>query len=742
MKKKALTTNQPFIRKCTLLVTGAAAIMAPPLLSLQLNIAQATPMAITNQNQDSQQNSENRNNQYSQSNSRPMSNTSQDEPHLWNLRDADIRAVIAAVSKATGKNFIIDPRVTGRISIVSNRAISTPELYHVFLSMLEVSGFTAVTNGSVIKIIPNQDARHSSTQVVNGAHPGSGDENVVRVIPIKHVSATELVPSLRPLLPQWSSISAYAPSNTLIISGQASNLTRIANIIDQVDNTSQLDVDIVPLKYAQADDVVQTIQDLQKDPARHVQMTRLSADTRSNSILMSGGASDRIRTRVLISQLDTPATNHSDNTRVIYLRYMHAVDLVPILAGVARSNYDGPVGTVVGSRQDDPKFDNRGDMNGPSDYNSAGDMGDMGGDINMRRAGPGMGNDGQVNTTPGKSRSKPPIEIIGEPNTNSLIINAPPDVMRIMQNVIAKIDIKPAQIIVEAVIAEVSEEEIKNLGIQWGNIGVSLDASSAVDIASLSSFTQGLGIINRNVVKNNFSNFQAVIQALATKNKADILSTPSVVVLDNHIAKILVGKEVSIERSTFPNNAGGNTSGTPYATFDRENVALKLFVTPQINQGETIQLLIHHENDTLADPNAITARPLVNKSFIDTTVLVHSGDVLVLGGLKQHSLRQDLSEVPLLARMPLLGPLFQDLNRTKNKRNLMVFIHPVIMKNAETSYDITNSKYSQLREEQLKFFHGQPYFSGVEEMILPPMPANPVLPAPFQHIAVPVPVKK
>ena len=271
---------------------------------------------------------------------------------IWNLRNADIRAIIGEVSRITKKNFVIDPRVTGKISIVSGTPISDKELYAVFLSMLQVSGYAAIPNGDIVKILPNMDARTSSSSPLNTHGPHSPDDMLVEVIPVKYVPAEQLVPVVRPLMPQWSSVSAYAPSNMLILSGRASNIQQLAEIISQVDNSSASGIDIVPLRHALAMDVANTLKELvlsQMNSHKNNQ-TMIAADDRGNAILISGTKTDRIRIRMLIMQLDQQNNNSTNNnTQVIYLHYLRAEDLVPILAGIAQASFSGTVGTTIGT---------------------------------------------------------------------------------------------------------------------------------------------------------------------------------------------------------------------------------------------------------------------------------------------------------------------------------------------------------------------------------------------------------
>lgn len=644
---------------------------------------------------------------------------------LWNLRNADIRAVIAEVSRVTGKNFVIDPRVQGKISIVSSTPMSNRELYQVFLSMLQVSGYAAIPNGDIIKIIPNIDAKTQSPDMLSEMqNPPRGDDMMVAVVPVHYVPSEQLVPVLRPLMPQWSSVSAYAPSNMLILSGRANNIKSLSEIIKQVDSSSSNGIDMVPLRHALAMDVANTLKDLVKTQpgiGSRTQIT-IAADDRSNAILVSGTKTDRIRLRMLILKLDRESSEGiNSNTQVVYLNYLRAEDLVPILAGIAQANFSGNVGTTIGTITR-PALDSTNPASnlvnsGDGQNSSSGSMTSTSPAVNASAA---TANTTSTNTQ-NEGSTKPTVQIIGEPNTNSIIINAPASIIRILKSVIRQLDIKPAQLLIEALVAEVDQNDAKNLGIEWG---------SNQQTGNPKDFRPGFAIINS---KTKIDDFQAQIYALARQQKANILSTPSVVVLDNRQAKILVGKQVSVASTSYPNNAGGTTTASPYTTFNRVNVALHLYVRPQITRGEGIQMQIDQGNDTL-DTTSITddnVNPTFKISSIVTSVHVESGDIIVLGGLTQDSIGNDDNRLPILGDIPGIGRLFQKNLRTRDKRVLMVFIKPIILRTERDGLHVTGSKYNDVRQYQLDWLRSQEmYEQSNDETVLPPLTQG-ALPVPF-----------
>lgn len=641
---------------------------------------------------------------------------------LWNLRNADIRAVIEQVAQATGKNFLIDPRVQGKISIISSTPISEQALYQVFLSMLQISGYSAIPSGRIIKIVPNMEARTLSSDLLNQLkNPPHGDDVMVRVIPVHYVPSDQLVPILRPLMPQWSSVSSYGPSNMLILSGRASNINQMAEIIHKVDISSINEIDIVPLHHTLAMDIANTLKELVKtQPGYGVHsQTMLAADDRSNAILLRGNKTERLKLRLLIAQLDRHSSSGvSNNTKVIYLNYLRAEDLAPILAGVAQANFSGNVGVTIGTISKPPVDSSNPESllaNGPSTGGPS--KSPIIGAFSQPAATPTT----TTTSTQSETGTKPNVQIIAEPNTNSIIINAPPTLIRTLRSVISQLDIKPAQLLIEAIITEINERDFNNLGIEWGSINQTTKDPD--------SFRPGFAVLNS---KTSINQFQAQIYALVQQHKANILSTPSVVVLDNHQAKILIGQQVSVATSSYPNNAQGTTTASPFTTYDRLNVALHLYVRPQITQNGGIEMQIDQGNNTI-DPGSEsnTTNPKFNISAIVTSVHVHTGDALILGGLAQNSLADDNTGLPILKDIPGIGRLFQRNSTTRDKKILMVFIRPHVLNNDHDNLQVTSSKYNHLRSEQLDFLREQEtYDPRDKDQLIPPW-NQAKLPQPF-----------
>lgn len=624
---------------------------------------------------------------------------------LWNLQDADILSVINEVSQETGKNFIVDPRVSGKITLVSSKPLRQGEVYQVFLSVLGLLGYSAIPNGNVVKIIPNMESGELATGIASNRHPGKGDEVVVRVIPLQNVSASQMIPVLRPMLPQWSNISAYTPGNVLILLGRASNLERIYAIIQDVDRASSSGIQMVQLKHASATQVANVLNNLQTAARASGDSAAVSiaVDERSNSVLLSGPKAMRLKMRLLIAQLDAPANTPAGNTEVVYLRYLEAKNFAPLLGKIAQ-NIMGKGSSAAGS-----------DLSGPgltaqtttSTNNSMGTA--------------------TPSTTETKEITTNSTYIQAEPTTNAIIITAPPALMQALKTVIAKLDIRPAQVLVEAIIAEVDESDLTSLGIQWGSVTPSGQVAPTGSVpTSFPNFGAGVVGIIPSV------QLQAVLSVLRNQNGVDILSTPEVVVLDNQKATIEIGQMVPTQTGSYATSNGVGTV-TPFTTNDYKNVTLRLDVVPQINLGSSVRLKLNLKNDTLQNPQNPGLTPLINTSKITNSVIINSTDVLVLGGLISHTNNENINKVPILSSVPLIGPLFTQKTSNQQKKNLMVFIKPMIMHTGDDAMMISHMKYNTIRSIVGNYAEDIATI-GDERMdnTLPPWKSAKDLPKPFE----------
>lgn len=580
-----------------------------------------------------------------------------DSAQIWNLQDADIRAVIQTVSELTGKSFIVDPRVQGKITIVSTHPLSTGEMYQVFLSMLQILNYAAVPAGKVIKIVPVIQAKEYGGALATDLHPGSGDEIVVRIVPINNMSASQLVSVLRPLVQEWGSITAYDPANTLILASNASNINRLMTIIHTMDRKNASAIQVVRLHYANAKKLVDVLTGLQNSDrtAGKVTNVSLAADEQNNAILVSGNAIQREQIKTLIHQLDTKNSTGSANTVVIRLNYLRAKKLAPILTKIAQGKL------TEQAKQKNPAASNR---------------------------------FGVGDTSSSDSSTSNSVSIQAEDDNNAIVISAPTGLLQSLKQIVQQLDTRPKQVLVQAIIVRVDEAVIQQLGIQWGTTNPNV--SEAITV---SSFPAGIGFIPH-------GNLQALIQMLTTHASTDILATPSVVVLNNRPAMISDGKNVGIINREYAGTGTTTTTDTstvPFNTFERQDVTLQLKVTPQVTPDNTIRLTIDQQDDHLEpDTSSSSTNPVIDTSKIKTSVLVNSGDVLVLGGLISNDNQEHLNKVPFLGSIPLLGKLFQYKNHTGEKKNLMMFIRPAILKNRDDNNSETAHSYDYMRYQEFR----------------------------------------
>ncbi len=598
-------------------------------------------------------------------------------PVTLNLKDADISALIASVAEITGKNFIVDPRVHGKVTVVSSHPLAADQVYSLFLSILAVHGYAAIPGKTAIKIVPANTAKQDDIPNSNGRSSGGPDQMVTRVIQVHNINVTQLVPLLRPLVPPDGHLAAYAPGNVLVISDRAGNVARIAQLVARMDQASRTNVEMVPLHHARADQVASLLNALVTGPRGKGQTSsdapKLVADERSNSILLRGDASDRRRLRRLIERLDTPH-QAIDNTQVIYLHYARAKNLLPVLRGLSKQLRATDTG-----------------QNGSKSPPATGDS---------------------------------QIDIQADTATNALVLDAPPDAMHSLKAVIKRLDVRRAQVLVEAAIVEISSDKAAELGVQWlidgskngtgagytnfqspGFNGLSVGelAGAIANKTIPSPLPSGLNAIIGDT--SGSTRFGALISALASNADTNILSTPTLVTLDNQEAQIVVGQNVPFVTGTFTTTTGGNSgsTGNPFQTIERKDVGLTLDIKPHINQNNSVQLDISQEvSQVVPTATALTLAqgPTTNKRQIKTSVQVESGQILVLGGLIDNTLSSTVQKVPGLGDLPFIGNLFRYRQTSKSKRNLMIFLHPVILRAPAAGTAASQARYDAIREQQ------------------------------------------
>jgi len=583
-----------------------------------------------------------------------------------NYKEADIRQIIEAVGEVTGRNFIIDPRVNNtNVTMLSSTPMSPDAFYETFLSILEVYGYIAINTGDVTKILPSASARQYPGFL--GTDGADADDVVTQVIQVQNIGAAQLVPILRPLIPQYGHLAAHPGSNMLIISDRAMNVDRMIRIIRRIDQTSDDDIEVIPLTNASATEVVRVLTALTQAPRTDglPVSTSLVADSRTNSVLIGGERSERLRLRALIAHLDTPLEDGGD-TQVRYLRYADAEELSTKLQQ----------------------------------------------HFTQQAAAEGVA----LSATAGAD-----VNVWADTQTNALVVNAPPKMMRSLMSIVDKLDIRRAQVLVEAIIVEVIADKTSQLGVTWAvdgtgsnsPIGITNFQTGSATVAQLAGAigtgdgTTGdpSGLIGDGItlgvgrISDTGTSFAAILHALQGDADTNIISTPSIVTTDNEEASLNVGQEVPFVTGSFSNTGGGvGGAVNPFQTIQREQVGVKLVITPQINEGDSLLLKISQEISSIASSAAGAVDLITNERIIETTVIVDDGEILVLGGLLEDTLREGNQRVPILGSIPLLGALFRSQKTDSVKTNLMIFIRTKILRDSVQTAFETNSKYNAIRD--------------------------------------------
>ncbi|MEZ8879023.1 type II secretion system secretin GspD [Vibrio lentus] len=603
------------------------------------------------------------------------------------FKGTDIQEFINIVGRNLEKTIIVDPSVRGKIDVRSYDVLNEEQYYSFFLNVLEVYGYAVVEMDSgVLKIIKAKDSKTSAIPVVGDGDTINGDNVVTRVVTVRNVSVRELSPLLRQLNDNAGAgnVVHYDPANIILITGRAAVVNRLAEIIKRVDQAGDKEIEVVELKNASAAEMVRIVDALSKTTdAKNTPaflQPKLVADERTNAILISGDPKVRSRLRRLIEQLDVEMATKGNN-QVIYLKYAKAEDLVDVLKGVSDN--------LQSEKQ---------------------------------------------TSTKGSSSQRNQVMISAHSDTNSLVITAQPDIMNALQDVIAQLDIRRAQVLIEALIVEMAEGDGVNLGVQWGNLetgamiqysntGASIgnvmigleeaqdtekvdsrwdaDAKEWVDRKTTekgdySTLASALAGVNGAAMSVVMGDWTALISAVATDSNSNILSSPSITVMDNGEASFIVGEEVPV----LTGSTAGSSNDNPFQTVERKEVGIKLKVVPQINEGDSVQLQIEQEvSNVLGANGAVDVR--FAKRQLNTSVIVQDGQMLVLGGLIDERALESESKVPFLGDIPVLGHLFKSTSTQVEKKNLMVFIKPTIIRDGMTADGITQRKYNFIRAEQL-----------------------------------------
>ncbi len=609
-----------------------------------------------------------------------------------NFKGTEIAEFINIVGKNLQKTMIVDPNVRGKVNVRSYDLLTEKQYYQFFLNVLEVYGFSAVEmENNVVKIIRNKDAKTSSIPVVGNENPGAGDEMVTRVVEVKNVTVRELTPLLRQLSDQagGGNVVNYDPANVIMLTGTAAVVNRLVQIIERVDKAGDQDVQIISLKYASAGEMVRIVEAMNKSGQGKSAGTptflipTIVADERTNSVIVSGEVKARERVARLVSRLDSELESNG-NTRVYHLKYAKSEDMVKVLQGVSESIEAESSSTTTASRKS-------------------------------------------------KTRN---VSIDAHEDTNTLVITAQPDMLRSLEAVIRQLDIRRAQVLIEAIIVEVFEGDGVNLGVQWyhesgamsqftngvtpissiaaaaeaaqstpGTLGSTVTSESgAVTVnpdqpdtdGDYSLAAQVLGSVSGTLFGIVTNDWGEIIEAVSSDTNSNLLSTPSITTLDNEEAYFIVGQEVPI----ITGAQTGSNNSNPFQTVERQEIGIKLKVTPQINEGSGVQLTIEQEVSSVSGATGVDIS--INKREIKTTVMADDGATVILGGLIDEDVQESVQKVPILGDIPFIGHLFKSTSNTKRKRNLMVFLRPTIVRDGKLMNDLSKEKYNFIRALEIQ----------------------------------------
>ncbi|OTG67213.1 type II secretion system protein GspD [Acinetobacter silvestris] len=651
-----------------------------------------------------------------------VSTATQAQTWKINLRDADLTAFINEVADITGKNFAVDPRVRGNVTVISNKPLNKSEVYDLFLGVLNVNGVVAVPSGNTIRLVPDSNVKNSGVPYDSGRN-ARGDQVVTRVLWLENTNPNDLIPALRPLMPQFAHLAAIQGTNALIVSDRASNIYQLETIVRNLDGTGQNDIEAVTLHASQAEEIITLLESMSTTGASKDfagARVRIIADARTNRILIKGDTATRKRIRHMIEMLDVPSADRLGGLKVFKLKYASAKSLSEILQGLV-------TGQAVNSNSNysSSNSNSNNGMNNLMNNNSSGNSGSNGGSsistpgINL---GGGSTKNNQNNNV--SSFNGNGVSIIADGSQNALVVKADPQLMREISAAIQQLDVRREQVLIEAAIIEVAGDDADQLGVQWAlgdlasgvglvnfsNVGAGIANLAAGYLtggaaglgAALTSSKNGVGsVIGIGDYKEGADGsrklYGALIQALKSNVKSNLLSTPSIVTMDNEEAYIVVGQNVPFVTGSVSTSS---TGGNPYTSVERKDVGVTLKVIPHVGEGGTVRLEVEQEVSAVQDKGQATDL-VTSKRAIKTSVLAEHGQTIVLGGLISDNSIHSRQSVPGLGSLPGIGYLFRADNKIAEKRNLLVFIHPTIVGDNADIRRIAQQRYDQLYSLQL-----------------------------------------
>ncbi len=632
-----------------------------------------------------------------------------------NLRDADLTAFINEVADITGKNFAVDPRVRGNVTVISNKPLNKDEVYDLFLGVLNVNGVVALPSGNTVKLVPDSNVKNSGIPYDSRSRAG-GDQIVTRVIWLQNTNPNDLIPALRPLMPQFAHLAAVAGTNALIVSDRAANIYQLENIVRNLDGTGQNDIEAISLQSSQAEEIIGLLETMSATGASKDfigSRVRIIADNRTNRILIKGDPDSRKRLRQMIEMLDVPSADRLGGLKVFRLKYASAKNLAEILQGLVTGQSVSSSSASNNAGSSNNPINNLVSNNQSSNSTSGSSSSISTPSINL--------NSGSNNQNAGVSSfNGNGVSIIADSTQNALVVKADPQLMREIEAAIQQLDIRRQQVLIEAAIIEVAGDDADQLGVQWAlgdissgiglinftNVGSSLSKLAA---GYLTGGAAGLGSAigaGSSIVVGDYKEgangsrklYGALIQALKSNTKSNLLSTPSIVTMDNEEAYIVVGQNVPFVTGSVTTNS---TGVNPYTTVERKDVGVTLKVVPHIGEGGSVRLEVEQEVSAVQESRGQATDLVTSKRAIKTSVLADHGQTVVLGGLISDNSIHSRQGLPVLGDIPYLGRLFRADSKTNEKRNLLVFIHPTIVGDSDDVRRISQQRYNQLYSLQL-----------------------------------------
>lgn len=641
-----------------------------------------------------------------------MSSAASAQTWKINLRDADLTAFINEVADITGKNFAVDPRVRGNVTVISNKALDKNEVYDLFLGVLNVNGVVAIPSGNTIKLVPDSNVKSSGIPY-DARSRATGDQVVTRVIWLENTNPNDLIPALRPLMPQFANLSAVAGTNALIVSDRASNIYQLETIIRNLDGTGQNDMEAISLQSSQADELIGLLDSMSSTGASKDNKgarVRIIADNRTNRILIKGDPATRKRIRQMIETLDVPAADRLGGLKVFRLKYASAKNLAEILQGLVTGQAVSTSDNNSSSLSSNNALNNLSNTN--SSNNGSSSISTSNG-INL--------NSGSNNTQNGiSSFNGNGISIIADSTQNALVVKADPQLMREIESAIGQLDVRRQQVLIEAAIIEVEGNDADQLGVQWAlgdissgiglinfdNAGASLKSIAAGYVTGGAAGAGGAIGTGTSLVLGDYKKnadgsrqlYGAMIQALKENTKSNLLSTPSIVTMDNEEAYIVVGENVPFVTGSVTTTGG---AANPYTSIERKDVGVTLKVIPHIGDDGTVRLEVEQEVSAVARDKGQASDLVTSKRAIKTSILAENGQTIVLGGLISDNSQYSRQAVPGLGAIPGIGRLFRSNAQSNQKRNLLIFIHPTIIGDSNDIRRLSQQRYQQLYSLQL-----------------------------------------